>query len=259
MTRTRAAFSKSLLAVLLLAAGTLAAAAQTKPPAEDQGSGMPNALQGFARNRSEPVKIDANRLEVHDKEKLAIFSGNVFVQQGDTNMRCPELRVFYEGEVAKGAGPAGDKSAAAKPSDAKPSDAKSSDAKPGDAKPAAASAAKASTTENNVQQRIKRLEALGGVIVTSKDQKATGDRADFDMKANVVTLFGNVVVTQGPNVMKGDRLIVDLSTSRARMEAGTKGNPGRVQGLFVPSSGKEGSTEPKKGKPKTPTEQTPSQ
>ncbi len=63
---------------------------------------MPNALQGFARNRNEPVKIDANRLEVHDKDKLAVFSGNVYVQQGDTNMRCPELKVYYEGEV-KGA------------------------------------------------------------------------------------------------------------------------------------------------------------
>ena len=63
---------------------------------------MPNALQGFARNRNEPVKIDANRLEVHDKDKLAVFSGNVYVQQGDTSMRCPELKVFYEGEV-KGA------------------------------------------------------------------------------------------------------------------------------------------------------------
>ncbi len=85
-----------------------------------------------------------------------------------------------------------------------------------------------------MQQRIRRLEALGGVIVNSKDQKATGDRADFDIKANTVTLFGNVVVTQGPNVMKGDKLIVDLTTSRARMEAGTKTTPGRVQGLFVP-------------------------
>ena len=240
MTRFGTALSKSLLAIPVLAAFALVAGAQNKP-APEQDSTMPNALQGFARNKNEPVKIDANRLEVHDKEKLAIFSGNVHVQQGDTNMRCPELRVFYEGEVKEAP--------------------KNTSAAPGDAKSAAAPAAKASTTEANVQQRIKRLEALGGVIVTSKDQKATGDRADFDMKSNVVTLFGNVVVTQGPNVMKGDRLIVDLSTSRARMEAGTKGNPGRVQGLFLPSSAKEKEdAEGKKGKPqKSQTPQTPSQ
>jgi lipopolysaccharide export system protein LptA len=65
------------------------------PPAVAQDNGMPNALQGFSRNKSEPVKIESNKLEVRDKEKLAIFTGNVFVQQGDTTMRSPELRVFY--------------------------------------------------------------------------------------------------------------------------------------------------------------------
>jgi lipopolysaccharide export system protein LptA len=247
MTRLSTALSKSLLAGMFFFAGLLAAGAQNNP-APEQGSTMPNALQGFARNRNEPIKIDANRLEVHDKDKLAVFSGNVYVQQGDTNMRCPELKVFYEGEV-KGA---------PKNSNATPTSAPTPVS--GETKSPAVPAAKASATENNVQQRIKRLEALGGVIVMSKDQKATGDRADFDIKSNTVTLLGNVVVTQGPNVMKGDKLIVDLSTSRARMEAGTKTSPGRVQGLFVPSTMKEKDAEAKKGKSlKSPPQPTPSQ
>ena len=63
----------------------------------------------------------------------------------------------------------------------------------------------------------------------------------------------NLLLNSYANVMKGDKLIVDLSTSRARMEAGTKGSPGRVQGLFVPSSMKEKDAEAKKGKsPKSP-------
>jgi lipopolysaccharide export system protein LptA len=239
MSQFSIALSKSLLAGMFFFAGLLVAVAQNVPAQDQQGSTMPNALQGFARNRNEPIKIDANRLEVHDKDKLAVFSGNVYVQQGDTNMRCPELKVFYEGEV-KGA---------PKNSNATPTTAPIG----GETKLPATPAAKASTTENNVQQRIKRIEAFGGVIVMSKDQKATGDRADFDIKSNTVTLLGNVVVTQGPNVMKGDKLIVDLSTSRARMEAGTKGSPGRVQGLFVPSTMKEKDAEAKKGKsPKNP-------
>jgi lipopolysaccharide export system protein LptA len=240
MTCFRAPLPKSLLAGLFFFACALAAGAQNNPAPDQQGSTAPNALQGFARNRNEPVKIDANRLEVHDKDKLAIFSGNVYVQQGDTNMRCPELKVFYEGEM-KGAS-------------------KDSSGAASDAKTAAAPTAKASTTENNVQQRIKRIEAQGGVIVVSKDQRATGDRADFDIKSNTVTLLGNVVVTQGPNVMKGDKLIVDLTTSRARMEAGTKGSPGRVQGLFVPSALKDKDADAKKGKAaKSPPQPTPAQ
>lgn len=182
---------------------------------KDEGGGMPNALQGFSRNKNEPVKIESNKLEVRDKEKLAIFTGNVFVQQGDTTMRSPELRVYYEADTKPNKG-------AAKKT----------------ATPVAATqtaGGKVATTEKDVSQKIKKIEAIGGVIVTSKDQKATGDRADFMMKENVVILTGNVVVSQGQNVMRGDKLVVELNSSRAHMEAGTAGKPGRVQGLFMPS------------------------
>lgn len=192
------------------------------PTCAQEGGGTPNALQGFSRNKSEPVKIESNKLEVRDKEKLAIFTGNVFVQQGDTTMRSPELRVYYEGDAAS----------------AKPKLRKD--------RPSSA-AAKVSKTETNVQQKIKRIEALGGVIVTSKDQKATGNRADFEMKQNIVVLTGNVVVSQGQNVMTGNKLVVDLNTSRAHMEGG------RVRGLFVPSSKDDGAKSAKPGKPRAPT------
>ena len=99
------------------------------------------------------------------------------------------------------------------------------------------------------------------MIVTSKDQKATGDRADFMMKENVVVLTGNVVVSQGQSVMRGSKLVVELNSSRAHMEAGTtNGKPGRVQGLFMPSdkddkskkqgAGKETGKKGHKSKPK---------
>ena len=47
------------------------------------------------------------------------------------------------------------------------------------------------------EQRIKQLEARGGVVVTQKDQTATGELGIFDMQTNTVTLTGNVVMTQG--------------------------------------------------------------
>lgn len=190
-----------------------------------QEGGMPNALQGFSRNKNEPVKIEASKLEVRDKEKLAIFTGNVFVRQGDTTMRSPELRVYYEAD-AKGTKSAKKNTGAA------------SDTPTPDATPVAATkttGGKVAATEKDVSQKIKKIEALGGVIVTSKEQKATGDRADFMMRENIVILTGNVVVSQGQNVMRGDKLVVELTTSRAHMEAGSNGKPGRVQGLFLPS------------------------
>jgi lipopolysaccharide export system protein LptA len=57
----------------------------------------------------------------------------------------------------------------------------------------------------------------------------------FDMKANTVTLSGHVVMTQGQNVLRGDRLVVDLTSGVSRVESGKNGQS-RVQGLFQPGS-----------------------
>jgi lipopolysaccharide export system protein LptA len=181
----------------LVAIGTAAwaAVAQAQPPAPagQQPTGPANALQGFAQNRDQPVKIDAGQLEVRDKEKVATFSGNVKVVQGDTTMRAKTLAVFYDGE-----GSTAKALTAAKPG-------------PGG------------------QQKIRRLEAKGGVKVCQNDQVATGDRGVFDMQANTVMLIGNVVLTKAPNVLKGDKLTVNLDTGVSKIE----GNP---QALFFPKS-----------------------
>ena len=49
---------------------------------------------------------------------------------------------------------------------------------------------------------------------------------------------GNVVVTQGANVLRGDRMVVDLTTGVSRVESGQSktGERQRVEGLFNPSS-----------------------
>ena len=197
------------LCASLLAAGLLAA-----PGALAQMTGPPNALQGFSQNRDQPVQIEAASLEVRDKDKVATFSGDVKVRQGDTTLRCKSLLVFYE---------QGDETGAAK----------------GTAKGTAKEAAKttktlqAATPGPEGQQKIKRLEARGGVIVTQKEQTATGELGVFDMRTNTVTLTGNVTMTQGKNVLRGEKLVVDLTSGEARVEAG-KNRP--VQGLF-PTTG----------------------
>ena len=66
-----------------------------------QNTGVPNALQGFSQNRDKPVNIEAASLEVRDKDKVATFTGNVIVTQGDTTLRCKSLLVFYDQEDAK--------------------------------------------------------------------------------------------------------------------------------------------------------------
>ena len=58
------------------------------------------------------------------------------------------------------------------------------------------------------------------------------------MKTNTVTLTGTVVVTQGQNVVRGDRLTVDLTTGVSRVE-GRQGRRGAGrERLFYPNSAK---------------------
>ena len=63
-------------------------------------------------------------------------------------------------------------------------------------------------------------------MVTQKEQNAAGDSGDFDMPSNTVTLNGNVVVTHGKDVVRGQRLVVELGTGVSRIDGG------RVDALF---------------------------
>jgi lipopolysaccharide export system protein LptA len=189
MTQASASYAKLFAAVV--AATVLAGVAAMGQ------QGPPNALQGFSANRDKPVKINADSLEVRDKDKVATFSGSVHVVQGDTDMLCKTLVVYYEESASKGGGP--------------------KTAEPG---PAGSS-------------QIRRMEARGNVVVTQKDQVATGDRGDFDMRSNTVTLSGKVVVTKGQDVLRGERLVVNLTDGVSRMEGG------RVEGMFNPKSNQE--------------------
>jgi lipopolysaccharide export system protein LptA len=79
-------------------------------------------------------------------------------------------------------------------------------------------------------QQVERLEADGSVLVTSGPQTASGDKAVFDTAANTIVVTGNVVLTQGNNVIRGASLTIDIASGQARMGGG------RVQMLIEPRS-----------------------
>lgn len=188
--------------------------------AQNSANAPNNAMQGFSQNRDQPIQIEAASLEMRDKKKEATFSGNVKVIQGDTTMTSKTLVVFYESG-------GGDKPATPQP---------------------AAKGAKNSSTGAPIQSAtpgpggsssIKRLEAHGNVVVTQKDQVVTGETAVFDTKTNLITMFGagssQVVMTQCKNVMRGDRLKVDMTTGVSRVES----DSGRVQVLLPQGAGND--------------------
>ena len=82
----------------------------------------------------------------------------------------------------------------------------------------------------SVPQDIRLIEARGGVTVISKDQNASGDLGVYDLKKKTITLTGNVVVSQGKNVLHGDRVVVDTTTGNAHFDSPDAGQRSRTSG-----------------------------
>jgi lipopolysaccharide export system protein LptA len=69
-------------------------------------------------------------------------------------------------------------------------------------------------------------------VVTQKSQVVTGETAIFDTRANLITMLGGVVLTQCNNVMRGDRLKVDMTAGVSRVESDSR----KMQVLIEQSS-----------------------
>jgi len=170
------------------AAGRIAAEFRQSRPAPSRSQAAPDGESNGWRFRTDPnapIEIEADVLDVDDKVKTATFRGDVRVVQGEFTIRTVELVATYTGQAtASLTEPAGQT-----------------------AKPAGA--------------QLTRVQARRKVVVTSKDdQSATGDWAEFDVKANTVVIGGDVTLTQGRNVVRGPRLVIDMTTGLSRMETG---------------------------------------
>ena len=183
----------------LIAGGTMNAAfAQA---GKKQGGA---ALDTFGGSGGEPIKITSDQLDVFDKDGKAVFIGNVIAIQGKSTMKCSKLEVFYNQS--------------------------DSDAQSGteDATSSASSKPKGLGMPSD-SSSIKQIECLGPVTIVSETQVATGDHATFNRQTDKVHLRGNVVLKDGANVSKGDRLVYDVNTGIAKIE-------GRVRTMFLPDS-----------------------
>jgi lipopolysaccharide export system protein LptA len=204
----------ALCGALLLGLPAMLPAATAQPTTKERAAGF-----GSFGSSKEPIKIDADRLDVYDKEGRAVFAGNVVAVQGDSTMNCTLMTVLYE---------------------------QKRDAAPGAPAPAGPMGSDDSS--------IKKIDCKGPVTIVSKTQVATGNDATFDRIANKIFLIGNATLSDGPNVTRGERVVYDLNTGIANVE--TKPG-GRVRALFVPGSNAPttpppaGGAKPKPQKPAT--------
>lgn len=91
---------------------------------------------------------------------------------------------------------------------------------------------------------IRRIDAAGHVILASPEETAEGDHGTYDVPARMVTLEGQVVLTRGANVIRGERLEMDLVSGKSRIvgaetsvadgDQDTSGE--RVKALFTPKA-----------------------
>lgn len=166
-------------------------------------SGATSQVSGLKLSGDQPIQIESDKLEVRQADSVAVFSGNVTVTQGPTTLKAGKMTVYYVKD-------------------------------PNTAKGAAAGASAMTGSAN-----IDHLVVDNKVYMKSNDQIATGDNGTFDMKTQVLVLAGKeVVLSQGPNVLKGCKLTVQMKSGLAQVD----GCGGRVIMSMTPP--------PKSGAPK---------
>ncbi|QFY62219.1 LPS ABC transporter substrate-binding protein LptA [Rhizobium grahamii] len=199
--KSGAVFFNGALALMLLAGGALAQATTSQ-------------MNGLKLNRDEPIQIESDKLEIHDQEHTADFTGNVKVVQGGTTLQAGHMTVYYK---------------------AKGGDAANADAN-GASKASAADDKQASTSIASGNADIDHIIVTDKVFLSSGTQTATADNGSFDMAKQLFILKGEkVVLSDGPNVFTGCQLTVHMATGQAQLDS----CGGRVQIQLDPKSQKK--------------------
>jgi lipopolysaccharide export system protein LptA len=96
---------------------------------------------------------------------------------------------------------------------------------------------------NNGKVDVNRFDAIGGVVITKDDLRATSNAAIYDVDSAMITLLGNVALVQGTNRLNGGRIVIDLRAGRSTISGGggvaapgspvTSSSKGRVSGTFT--------------------------
>lgn len=163
----------------LFVAGSVAGLALTTGAvAQPQGP-----FGGFKHDRSAPIEITSDALEVRQAQNLAIFSGEVVAGQGTLRLTADRVEVSYDAEAG----------------------------------------------DDSETGAIQNLEATGNVFISNGAETAQGSQAQYDVDSGLITMTGDVVLTQGQNVISGQRLTINLNEGQGRVE-------GRVRSIFTPQA-----------------------
>ena len=153
------------------------------------------AAAQFEEDSSEPIEITADTLEWMENDRIAIARGDADAVQGRYRLYADELTAYLS--------------------------------EPGSDPDAAG--------ESDRAGEIRRIDADGNVRFVTPEEVITGAAGTYDVERRLVHLEGGVVMTQGENVVRGDRLDMNLDTGVSTVSAvESSDSGGRVSALFVP-------------------------
>lgn len=158
-------------------------------------------------DRHAPIEVTSDTLQVFQQQNRAIFSGHVVAIQENVRLKADKMTVYYR----------------------KPAD----------------KAGKEKAPEDGGKDAIQKIEAEGGVFLSTPQETASGDNGVYDVMHQEIHLTGHVVLTREKNVLKGEDLTYNFTTGQSVLHGGTTSaasatagkSTGRVRALFVPDSG----------------------
>jgi lipopolysaccharide export system protein LptA len=163
------------------------------------GFGAP-AMAQLSGSSNAPIDVTGDQLEAQPQQCLAIYRGNVEALQGTSRLRTDVLNLYAKADAA----------------------------------PHASATGGVSTKCG----ALERMEAHGSVYYVTPSEVVKGDDAVYLADAKTITVTGDVVVSQGKNVVVGNRLVINTDTEHATMESNAKGAgaPGRVRSVLYPGN-----------------------
>lgn len=143
-------------------------------------------------NNKTPTVITSDTMSIDIQNNIAIFTGNVEVDDSQMHIRCHKMIIYLE-----------DKNESAKKAD-----------------------------DETGSKEVSKVECIGDVVITRKvddpeekekgAQRALSGKADYDVKSGVIVLTEDPVIFRGNDKIKGQKIILWRDSQRMQVEGGSK-------------------------------------
>jgi lipopolysaccharide export system protein LptA len=198
-----------------------------------QGLSFFQSTKGSEKKRTgkTPTVINADSMDIDIAKNIAVFTGNVKVDDEEMGISCKKMTIYLEDKKADDA---------ANASAVKPAPSKTDDSNPEESK----QVSRIICEENVVIIRKSLSETEKG----QGEQKATSGHADYDVKTGKIVLTkNNPALRRGGDTLKGDPITIWRDSERVSVEQGEiKMNPNLPESADDTEKAKDNKTEDKK-------------